>query len=596
MKLMHSITQSRNPFRVAYFVLLFLLTGALVVVLTLNTQNAAASNLAAQTALGTAFTYQGHLNDGANSANGAYDFQFNLFDVEAGGAALNPTPVTVANVNVQQGVFTVKLDFGPNAFTGAPRWLGISVRPAGSGNFNDLNPRQAISPAPYALYADSANNATNASNVPWTGVTGLSNELVVSGDGINITSNATTGAAVKGSDAAASGQNFGVAGSSKSPSGYGIYGRNDASSILLTGTDFAWGVYGYSDASGGIGVQGVAGNNTLGGFFGVYGVNTSAIGDGVSGHNYYAKTVSGTSCCAEGVYGQSDAIGGIGVDGFVSSKSGNNAGVAGFVNSASGFGMFGRNNASSTSGGVNGAWGVYGRSDAVNGIGVEGYVSPTVGVNYGVVGYVNSLNGVGIYGENGVSGGLAGKFVGDVNISGKLTLQGQKSFKIDHPLDPTHKYLYHAAIESPEMMNLYNGNVVLDANGEALVQMPAWFEALNMEFRYQLTAIGAPGPNLYISQEITNNQFKIAGGAPNTKVSWQVTGIRHDPYAQAHPMRVEEDKPVEEQGTYLAPVEYGQPAARGLNSQPAISTAGDPTSKVKAFQADAQQAQPDANK
>ena len=90
------------------------------------------------------------------------------------------------------------------------------------------------------------------------------------------------------------------------------------------------------------------------------------------------------------------------------------------------------------------------------------------------------------------------------------------------------------------MMNIYNGNVTLDDKGEATVQMPDYFQALNQDFRYQLTAIGAPGPNLYIAEEIANNQFKIAGGQPGSKVSWQVTGIRHDPYSQQQavtPMR-----------------------------------------------------------
>jgi len=96
-----------------------------------------------------------------------------------------------------------------------------------------------------------------------------------------------------------------------------------------------------------------------------------------------------------------------------------------------------------------------------------------------------------------------------------------------------------------------------------VVKLPAYFEALNQEFRYQLTAIGAPGPNLYVAEEIKGNQFKIAGGKPGTKVSWQVTGIRHDPYAEQHRIQVEEDKPIEEQGTYLYPQGYGQPESMG---------------------------------
>jgi hypothetical protein len=71
---------------------------------------------------------------------------------------------------------------------------------------------------------------------------------------------------------------------------------------------------------------------------------------------------------------------------------------------------------------------------------------------------------------------------------------------------------------------LLAGNVTLDTKGETVVTMPAWFEALNTEFRYQLTAIGTPSPDLYIAEEITDNRFKIAGGKQGMKVSWLVTG------------------------------------------------------------------------
>jgi hypothetical protein len=154
-------------------------------------------------------------------------------------------------------------------------------------------------------------------------------------------------------------------------------------------------------------------------------------------------------------------------------------------------------------------------------------------------------------------------FVGDVDVTGNLS-KGSGSFKIDHPLDPANKYLYHSFVESPDMMNIYNGNAVLDKHGRAWIELPEWFEVLNREFRYQLTAIGAPGPNLYIAQEIEGNRFKIAGGKPGMRVSWQVTGVRQDPYAEAHRIKVEEDKPSDERGYYLHPKEYSQPEEKGI--------------------------------
>jgi hypothetical protein len=152
----------------------------------------------------------------------------------------------------------------------------------------------------------------------------------------------------------------------------------------------------------------------------------------------------------------------------------------------------------------------------------------------------------------------------NLNVHGTIT-KGGGSFKIDHPLDPANKYLSHSFVESPDMMNIYNGNVKLDAHGEAVIQLPDWFDALNRDFRYQLTAIGAPGPNLYVAEEVTNNHFRIAGGKPGMKVSWQVTGVRQDAWANAHRIPVEEEKPVAERGYYLHPELFGQPKEKGID-------------------------------
>src|SRR5258705_9701178 len=106
---------------------------------------------------------------------------------------------------------------------------------------------------------------------------------------------------------------------------------------------------------------------------------------------------------------------------------------------------------------------------------------------------------------------VAGLFGGDVQINGNLS-KSSGSFKIDHPLDPENKYLSHSFVESPDMKNIYDGVTRLDANGEANVVLPEYFEALNQDFRYQLTSIGKPSPGIYIAEEIHNHQFKVSGG------------------------------------------------------------------------------------
>jgi hypothetical protein len=156
-------------------------------------------------------------------------------------------------------------------------------------------------------------------------------------------------------------------------------------------------------------------------------------------------------------------------------------------------------------------------------------------------------------------------FSGNVSIGGSIS-KGSGSFKIDHPLDPANKYLYHSFVESPDMMNVYNGNVVTDKHGMATVVLPEYFEALNSDFRYQLTVIGRFAQAI-VASEISHNQFSIRTDKPKVKVSWQVTGIRHDAYADAHRIQVEEDKPHQEQGHYLHPELFGAPPEQAVGYQ-----------------------------
>jgi hypothetical protein len=238
----------------------------------------------------------------------------------------------------------------------------------------------------------------------------------------------------------------------------------------------------------------------------------------------------------------------------------------------------------------------YSYATGFNGAAVSGQVLSTTGQSLGVFGSTNSNdqyaaavygqatragaskalwgyalgNGTfGIYADGSGVGSYAGYFQGRVHVNGLLS-KSAGSFKIDHPLDPMNKYLSHSFVESPDMMNVYNGNITLDAKGEATITMPNWFEALNRDFRYQLTAIGKSSPNVYISQEISGNTFRIAGGTPGGKISWMVTGIRQDEYANKHRIPVEEMKPAEERGKLLNSDNTNQRAnIRGVNPEAA---------------------------
>jgi hypothetical protein len=160
-------------------------------------------------------------------------------------------------------------------------------------------------------------------------------------------------------------------------------------------------------------------------------------------------------------------------------------------------------------------------------------------------------------------GGTAGEFQGDLTV-----VNGNKPFTIDHPLDSQNKYLLHNAVESPERENVYDGLARLDEDGEAWVELPEWFEALNGDFRYQLTAVGRAAPNLHVAEEVSENRFKIAGGEEGMKVCWQLTGSRKDPWAAANPFEVEQEKREEERGRYLEPSLYDAPEEQRVMMEP----------------------------
>jgi len=179
-----------------------------------------------------------------------------------------------------------------------------------------------------------------------------------------------------------------------------------------------------------------------------------------------------------------------------------------------------------------------------NAYGVYGNASGT-GTNYGV--YGTAANG---------STDWAGFFSGDVRVTGTLN-PTRGGFEIDHPLDPASSVLRHSFVESDEMKNVYDGTVALDASGAAWVELPDWFEALNDDIRYQLTAVGAPAPNLHVAERVAGNRFRIAGGEPGMEICWMVTGVRQDASARSAPLIVEEAKSPDDVGRYVDPVAHG---------------------------------------
>jgi hypothetical protein len=289
--------------------------------------------------------------------------------------------------------------------------------------------------------------------------------------------------------------------------------------------------------------------------FGVKGVGNNVIG--VHGSSGNLTGVFGESSNGFGAHGQSQ--GNIGVHG----RSTNNTGVFGLSDTF--FGVHGKSTSSTGVVAESGTgFGAHGISPS--NIGVFGQSTSSTGVfgltESGLAVHGRSTNGTAVLGE----GPTAGRFTGRVEVFGDFTVaRGKKRFKIDHPLDPQNKYLLHSSVESSEMKNVYDGVAQLDEDGAASVDLPKWFEALNGDFRYQLTAVGQAAPNLHVAEEISENRFRIAGGERGMKVCWQVTGSRKDAWAAANPFEVEEDKPQEERGRYLQPDLYGAPEEQSVS-------------------------------
>jgi len=543
---------------------------------------------------GTAFTYQGELKQNGAPVNATCDFRFTAFDAPTSGSQVGTTQ-TVTGVAVTNGLFTAyPIDFGASAYTSA-LWLQVAAAcPSGGGSYTTF-PLQRLSPAPNAVFAsgagsaDTATTATNFSGALGGDVMGgqsattvgrlqgraVANTAPTAGQVLKFdgtqwapgTDNDTTYTA--GSGLTLSGGQFSVsfAGSGSATTA----ARSDHNHVGQTWTASSGRVLslvGNGSAGDALNVQSATTDVNAGAIKGVVtgatspavGVwgetpSTSALGAGLYGR--VTGAASGTEG-AKGVWGEGWGDKTIGVQGGAIGT--NSIGVRGVANGTGGTGV------SATAAATN-AMAVHATADTGSQIAIKGETTQA-----------GAVNSVALWGVACCPGDLAGKFDGNVQVNGTLS-KTAGSFRIDHPLDPANQYLNHSFVESPDMLNIYNGNATLDANGEAWITLPAWFEALNADYRYQLTPIGGAAQNLHVGQKIRGNRFQIAGGTPGLEVSWQVTGIRNDPYAQQHRIPVEEPKPPEARGTYIFPEGYGQPSrqpavARGAAPAPPVTTRG----------------------
>ena len=234
-------------------------------------------------------------------------------------------------------------------------------------------------------------------------------------------------------------------------------------------------------------------------------------------------------------------------------------GSAGSATAAPGIGVAGTSRTVADLSSITRQTGVVGVSDHATGTGVYGQSNANNSQTTGVWG--QSTYGVAVYGSS--SNGYAAFWDGAVGQNGPVTM-ASAAVRLDHPEDPEERYLDLPFTASGERSVVLDGTVQLDETGAAEVRLPGWFARITENYRYQLTAIGAPAPALHVARELSTDTFSVAGGAPGQKVSWHITGSRRDAWAVAHPFTTEPAKPEAERGTLLHPELYGRPVERAL--------------------------------
>ena len=390
----------------------------------------------------TEFSFQGRLMDAGAPADGRFDFEFSLWDDSTAGVQIGTTN-SFTGMTVLEGLFTVDLDFGANAFNNNDRWLEITV------DGIPLLPRQPINRTPYSIQTrgimvnedgevgigtdtpgarlhvqDNSNavfgrayigglfetndptgqavygfaNTATGSNYAFYGLNTSLDGTAVYGHAISsegttyggrFTSDSTSGRAVYGWASATSGTTYGGRFENYSTGGRGVYGVANASTGENYGGRFV------SLSSQGIGASGEV-IRTTGLTIGLHGLVTSTNGRAV-----YGEALASTGSTFGGEFVNSSGSG-IGVSGVASAATGTTYGVHGTSNATGGTGVFGR---ATATGGL--TYGGLFESFSTDGSGVVGTVDSTNGTTYGVRGVVNSSSGVAVFGSSTAASGFS---------------------------------------------------------------------------------------------------------------------------------------------------------------------------------------------
>lgn len=379
------------------------------------------------------------------------------------------------------------------------------------------------SPAGYAIYG--LETATTGNTAGVFGQSNSNQGRGVSGTGrtgVYGTSSSTFGSAVMGEHTATSGLSYGGRFSVNSVDGWGVRGE----ALAFGSAPNSYGGYFRNASQDGYGVYAEGGGGTgLTLSYGIYAKTTSRLGYGVFG-----IASDPTTSYTIGTYGESRSNSGYGMGAFVGSTTGPTVGI-------------------------------YAQSDSTSGLGVFGYSPATSGTGYGVIGRSNNAgSGYGLY------------------AVGNTGATGTKSFRIDHPDDPENTYLLHYSSESPFPQNFYSGNVTTDAKGYGWVQLPAYFEKINTNVKYQLTVVDGENTDDFVlakvALKVKDGRFLVRTNAPNVTVSWRVEADRNDEFVRLNPPKDERPKEGIERGTLQQPGLHGQPESKGTFTRRTFGASG----------------------
>jgi len=311
-----------------------------------------------------------------------------------------------------------------------------------------------------------------------------------------------------------------------------------------------------SNSDGGKGcLQSLAPAGSSGGTGGGSSFNTTVVGNGGTGGTGGYSTSAGSAGTASG--GDTNTTGGGAAGGGAT-----NNGTPTISGCGNYYGYWGLNGTSGAGGAGGRAVKTYAAGDLTVGAGITVIVGSGGGSGAGGVGNQYCAYGGSVCTGNTGNAGTAGNVSitwtlpsasrdltvsKAVSVSGNVTVEsnltkGSGTFVIDNPANPDNELLYHSFVESPDALNEYTGTAVIGKNGEAIVRLPDYFEALNGDYQYFVRPVDTPMGGLYVKQEVKDNAFVIAGGASGGEVSWMVTGVRRDPYILANPIIPEVEK------------------------------------------------------